>query len=121
MTEEKTPYVFRPPAAPKPQSRRLGGGVFFFVSFVVVGLVGVLAAVVTWYFHPTPQTKCTENCPPPIHPRSALASGAGLEEPNVFTASAAGYHVEYPDGWKVESSSSTEVEFATTHGMVLDF
>ncbi len=95
---------------------RLNSAVFLIGAAVLVVLVGLIAALVTWAFHPAPVSPCTADCPPPEAP-AALAATAQLPEQATFTSSAFGYHVDYASPWKVESDSATSVLFQTRGGL----
>ena len=99
-----------------PRPHRLNSAVFLIGAAVLVVLVGLLAALVTWAFHPAPVAPCTADCPPPQAP-AALAAAAQLPEQATFTSSAFGYHVDYASPWKVQSGSAGSVLFDTRGGL----
>jgi hypothetical protein len=114
--EAQTPYTFRPPPRTA-QSRRVPPVLFFFVTLVAVGLVGLLAAAVTWQFHPSKKPPCVQNCPPPkAEDRISAVSGEGLAEERTFTASGLGFKVDYPSAWSIQDSGANGVVFSTRHG-----
>jgi hypothetical protein len=98
---------------------RLGSGVFFFGTAIVVVLVGLLAALVTWALHPAAKRPCISHCPPPVL-QSHAAAASGLAEGQTF-AGTTGFHVEYPRDWQVPNKGSNGVAFVTSHGSYLEF
>jgi hypothetical protein len=107
-------------AKPEPQNvHRLSAAVFFVGTALVVVLVGGLAAVVTWAFHPHPKPPCQIDCPPPEADTSARSSAAApLHEEGTFTSSQFRFSVEYPSRWSVLSSGSAGALFQTSHGLI---
>src|SRR5579863_553096 len=99
-----------------PRPHRLNSAVFLIGAAVLVVLVGLLAALVTWAFHPSPVPPCTADCPPPQAP-AALAAATQLPEQATFTSSGFGYHVDYASPWRVQSATAANVIFATRSGL----
>jgi hypothetical protein len=95
---------------------RLNSASFVIGSAVLVVLVGLLAALVTWAFHPAPVAPCTADCPPPQAPQAIAAVGE-LAEQATYTSSAYGFHVEYQSPWKVQSTNSTSAVFDARSGI----
>ena len=99
--------------------RRLNGVVFFIAALVAVGIVGLLAASVTWAFHASPKPRCTINCPPPeANVQAQTAAIAGLAEEKTYTSSAFGFSVDYSSSWSVQDSGPDGVVFATKAGIL---
>ena len=116
IEETKTPSTATPPAE-EVVSVRMRQGVFLLGSFLVVVIVGLLAAMVTWIFHPEPPPPCVQDCPPPRLETSSHG-GAGLTEAEVYKSSAFGFSVEYPADWGVEDSGSSGIVLSTHSGLL---
>ena len=99
-----------------PGGHRLGPAVFLIGTTVVVGIVGLLAALVTWAFHPSTKPPCTSDCPPPGLPAAVRAGSSLVLEEQTFTSTAFGFHVDYPGNWKLQSSNGDSAVFATRFG-----
>jgi hypothetical protein len=102
------------PASIRPH--RTNSAAFLIGAAGLVVLVGLLAALVTWAFHPTPVAPCTADCPPPQSVQ-ALAAAAQLPEQYTYTSSAYGYHVDFASPWKVQSSSAMSALFDARGGI----
>lgn len=97
---------------------RMSGGVFFLGTVIAVGLVGLLAALVTWAFHPTTRPACIVHCPPPqVDVKAQPSSANALPEERTFTSSSMGFSVDYPGSWSVQDSGAQGVLFATNKGL----
>jgi hypothetical protein len=96
---------------------RLSTFVFVAGTAVIVALVGLLAALVTWAFHPHPKPPCTIDCPPPESPAVRAAPGL-MTEQETFASSDFGFHVDYPSTWKLQSSNGSGAIFATRYGQL---
>jgi hypothetical protein len=94
---------------------RLSTSVFVIGTAVAVVLVGVLAALVTWIFHPHSKPPCTIDCPPPELPAS-VATAPLMAEQQTFTSSDFGFQVDYTDDWKLKRSSGSGALFSTRYG-----
>jgi hypothetical protein len=101
---------------PFPRPHRLNSAVFLLGAAALVVLVGLLAALVTWAFHPAPVAPCTADCQPPEAP-AALAGTTELPEQATFTSPSFGYHVDYASPWRVQTTSAGSVLFATRGGL----
>jgi len=113
-----SPFVRRPPEEAV-ASRRLNALVFFIGSLIAVGLVGLLAATVTWAFHASPKPRCTIDCPPPeANVRAATANSAGLAEERTFKSSSFGFSVDYSSDWSVQQSGPDGALFTTKAGIL---
>ena len=114
----QSPYVFRA-TDDAIVARRMHEGVFVIGAFVAVVVVGLLAAVVTWTFHPKAPAPCTANCPPPkADVGVSAASGEALAEQKSFKSTDFGFTVEYPADWDVSDSGSSGVLLSTRHGIL---
>lgn len=98
-----------------PHIHRLGAPAFIIGTAVIVVAVGVLAAIVTWAFHPSPNPPCTVNCAETTFGASSSA-GILMNEPNGYRSSAFGFTIEYGGPWTVASTSSTGAAFDTHAG-----
>ncbi len=98
--------------------QRTRPAILFIGTAIVVTLIGLLAALVTWRFHPQPQPPCVVNCPPPTVPikQSAVTP---LPEERTYHSSAYGFEVDYPSSWSVHASDSTGIDFGTDAGVLL--
>jgi hypothetical protein len=94
---------------------RLSSAAFFFGSAAAVVLVGALAALVTWVFHPTTKPPCTLNCAPP-RPYAQLDSA--LPDAGSYSSPKLGWVLIFPKGWKVEDTSGDKVLFQTRAGLL---
>jgi hypothetical protein len=91
---------------------RIGATTFVIGTAVVVVIVGLLAAIVTWAFHPKAKTPCTLNCAG----TTFRASGANalLDERYVYKSPTFGFKVEFGEfPWKVASTNATSASFYT--------
>jgi hypothetical protein len=113
--ETKTPAFAAPPDEEVVEAR-MREGVFFLGAFVLVVLVGLITAMVTWIFHPEPPAPCISNCPPPKVDTSSHG-GPALTEAKSFKSSL-GFTVEYPSSWSIRDSNSSAVLFATRAGLL---
>ncbi len=95
---------------------RLNSTVFVIGTAVIVALVGLLAALVTWLFHPAPGRQCTSDCPPPSLSGSAQAVTAQLTPEASYTSSQYGFTIAYASPWKVVNESANSVLFQTRFG-----
>jgi hypothetical protein len=102
------------PASIRPH--RTNSAAFLIGATSLVVLVGLLAALVTWAFHPTPVAPCTSDCPPP-QSEQAVAGAAQLPAQYTYTSSTYGYHVDFASPWKVQSSSATTALFDARDGL----
>ncbi len=100
------------------RQHRLSAPVFLIGTAVLVGLVGLLAALITWAFHPQPAPPCTSDCPPPQSPAAVRAQSAELPEQQTFTSTGFGFHVDFPGNWKLQSSNGDGALFTTRFGQL---
>lgn len=98
--------------------QRLSTPVFVAGTAALVVLVGLLAALVTWVFHPHAKPPCTIDCPPPQASASARSAAAELAEQRTFESSAFGFHVDYTSEWKLRKSNPHGALFATRYGQL---
>jgi hypothetical protein len=96
---------------------RLSTRTLFLGSFLAVVLVGLLAALVTWAFHPHTRKPCLIHCPPPEANTSAESMSARADEKN-FKSSGLGFEVAYSDKWKLDSSNAAKAVFQTRDGLL---
>src|SRR5690348_14384428 len=97
---------------------RLRPVVLFLGTALVVALIGLLAAFITWRFHPAPKPPCVANCPPPT--ATGQAQSAPLAEVHSYRSSAYGYELGYPSGWSVSTTQPGAVaQFQTGFGLLL--
>jgi hypothetical protein len=113
----KSPHVHNA-AAEAMRVHRLSGPVFLIGTAVLAIVLGLIAAGVTWLFHPKTPRQCIANCPPPEAGQVAASAATGLAEEKTYTPSGLGYHVDYPGDWKVESSDSTGIFLDTSAGFL---
>jgi len=98
-------------------AHRLSAATFIIGAAVIVTLVGLLAALVTWEFHPKTSTPCNLNCPQIASAPTSSSALAG--EPYSFTSSQFGFTVEVAaPPWKAESTSAAGGVFDTRSGFV---
>jgi hypothetical protein len=97
---------------------RLSAPVFLVGTAVAVVLVGLIAALVTWAFHPQPKPPCTIDCPPPQSPAAISATSTELHEQQTFTSPNLGFQVDYPSDWKLSSSNGDTALFSTRYGQL---
>jgi hypothetical protein len=98
--------------------QRLSTPVFVGGTALLVVLVGLLAALVTWVFHPHAKSPCTIDCPPPQASVTARASSGELPEQQTFQSADFGFHVDYPSDWKLQDSNGAGALFGTRHGQL---
>ena len=98
--------------------QRLSTPVFVVGTAVLVVIVGLIAVLVTWVFHPHPKPACTIDCPPPQVSAAVHVSTGELAEQQTFQSSDFGFHVDYPSDWKLQSSNSGGALFATRYGQL---
>jgi hypothetical protein len=83
-----------PSEAEDPRVRRLSSLMFFFVTAALVILIGLIAAGITWAFHPAPKAPCLLDCPPP---RPQVANVLPTSGERTFSGS--GFEFDYPSSW----------------------
>lgn len=99
------------------EHHRLSGPLFVIGTALAVMLVGLVAVLVTWLFHPHTKPPCTIDCPPPRLP-AAVTAPVLLREHETFGSTDFGFHVDYPDGWKLQRSNGHGALFETRHGQL---
>jgi hypothetical protein len=97
-----------------PRIHRLGAPAFIIGTAVIVVAVGVLAAIVTWAFHPAANAPCTINCAEATF--GSASSAALVNEPNGYRSSAFGFTIEYSGHWTVASTGANGAAFDTRDG-----
>jgi len=112
------PFRSRPAAGLAITGQRLSTPVFVGGTAVLVVLVGLLAVLVTWVFHPHAKPPCTADCPPPQVGAAARASATELPEQHTFQSTAFGFHVDYPGDWKLQDSNADGALFNTRYGQL---
>jgi hypothetical protein len=108
--QEPQPLSVR--SAPAPS--RLHPLIFFVGTAVIVGLIGLLAALITWRFHPGPKPPCVAYCPPPTA-SAQQASATPLGEAHTYKSADFGFELDYPEGWSASTDGST-ASLQTTSG-----
>jgi hypothetical protein len=96
----------------------MSGPALAIVAAAAVVLVGLLAALVTWIFHPHTKPPCTIDCPPPQSPAAIRAAPGLLAEQHSFGSSDFGFRVDYPESWKLQRSSGEGALFETRYGQL---
>ena len=97
---------------------RLSTPVFVVGTAVLVVLVGLIAVLVTWVFHPHAKPPCTVDCPPPQASAAVQASPGEMAEQQTFQSSDFGFHVDYPGDWKLQNSNGAGALFSTRYGQL---
>jgi hypothetical protein len=98
--------------------RRLSTPVFVIGTAVLVVLVGLIAVLVPWVFHPHAKPPCTIDCPPPQAAAASRVSSGEMAEQQTFQSKDFGFHVDYPDDWKLQSSNGAGAIFDTRYGQL---
>lgn len=119
MSSPETQQPFTP--GPIPPSHRVGSAVFIVTTAVAVVVIGLLAAFVTWRFHPAPAPPCVANCPPPVAKplAAAAASAAPLTESHDYRSPRFGFSVQFQSPpWGVASTDTAGVLLEAGNGAV---
>ena len=107
------------PDRPAPASHRIGATGLLVATAAIVVVVGLLAAFVTWRFHPAPAPACVANCPPPVAKPLTASAAAALSEPRVYRNSQLGFSLEFESPpWAATSENSAGVLLEAGNGEV---